>query len=279
LFVQKRGVEKDSLFYRLLRWLDVQIARNCAALIVISERFRKTYISDRGIPECKITVIPNWIDDFEKVTTSTTVEIRREHQIPDDAFLVVYGGNIGVAAGVEQIVDAFQLLSSQENIYFLIAGSGSSLPNCVERIQKHKLERVKIHSPWNASDTIPILNAANLCILPTQGEQSLASVPSKLLTYMLAGRPVLAIASPQSETTRMIKASDAGWVISDTDPEAVAGCIHEISRISSQECSRRGQVARSFVLKHFSKDKNLSKVIELLFQYGKCSEQNSSYAI
>ena len=148
-----------------------------------------------------------------------------------DAFLVVYGGNIGAAAGVENLIDAFKHLLSQENIYLLLAGGGNSLPNCFERIQKYQLTRVKVHSPWYASETYPLLSAADLCILPTQGEQSLVSVPSKLLSYMLAGRCVLALASSESEIARVITNSQSGWVVSAGDATSVADHINNISRL------------------------------------------------
>lgn len=279
LLVQKRGFEKKSCLYSLLHWLDVQITRNCAGLIVISEQFKEIYIQDRGIPENKITVIPNWINDSQLYITPPGEQIRRKHNIPTDAFLVIYGGNIGVAAGLENLLEAFRYLRSQENIYLLLAGSGSSLPNCVDLIREYQLERVKIHSPWESSDTYTLLSAADLCILPTKGEQSLVSVPSKLLSYMFAGRCVLAQAAPESETTRILQDSQAGWVISKNDAISLADCISGISKLSSEERDQRGAVGRSFVLKHFATSKNLPQVVELLVQKGIHHEQNSSYAI
>ena len=279
LIVQKRGIERIPYLYAFLRWLDAQIARNCAGLIVISEQFKETYVRDRRNPEHKITVIPNWINEFQAVPIAHSDCIRKKHNIPADAFLVIYGGNIGMAAGLENLIEAFQYLLSQENIYLLVAGAGSSLVNCVDLIQKRGLKRVKIHSPWQDSDTFALLRAADLCVLPTQGAQSLVSVPSKLLSYMLAGRCVLALAAYESETARILLDSQAGWVISTNNATSLADYISEISRLSPEERQKIGEAGRSFVLKHFSTGKNLPKVVELLVQQGNQSEQNSSYAV
>ena len=54
--------------------------------------------------------------------------------------------------------------------------------------------RIRFYSPWPAAETSPALSAADILILPTQGRQSSASIPSKLIAYMLASRPVLALA-------------------------------------------------------------------------------------
>jgi colanic acid biosynthesis glycosyl transferase WcaI len=271
LMVQSRGFEKYLFIYSLLRWLDMQITKNCAGLIVISEQFKEVYIRDRRIPENKITVIPNWINDSQVVTVAQGNHIRTKHEIPADGFLVIYGGNIGVAAGVENLIAAFQYLSPQENIYLLLAGAGSNLTHCLDLIRNFQIENVKIHTPWPASDTLPVLSAADLCILPTQGMQSLVSVPSKLLSYMLAGRCILALAALESETTRILLDSQAGWVISTNDTYSLAGYIRHISRLSSYERNRRGEAGRNFVLEHFSGSKNLPKVVGLLLEKGKSS--------
>jgi glycosyltransferase involved in cell wall biosynthesis len=247
-------------------------------LIVISEQFKETYIRDRKIPENKITVIPNWINDSQVITSAHGDYIRTKHNIPADAFLVIYGGNIGVAAGMENLLEAFQNLLPQENIYLLLAGAGSNLLSCLELIRERKLDNVKIHSPWQESDTFAVLSAADLCILPTQGKQSLVSVPSKLLSYMLTGRCVLAAAAPESEIARILLDSQAGWVISTNDPNALADSISEISRLPSYERDSRGAAGRNFVLKNFSMSQNLQKVVEILVQQEKC-RQNSTYAI
>jgi colanic acid biosynthesis glycosyl transferase WcaI len=278
LLAQKRGITKTSWSYSILHWLDMETARNCAGLIVISEKFKGVYVNDRRIPEEKIAVIPNWIDESLALTTTPDGTIRKQHEIPVDAFLVIYGGNIGKAAGVRNLIDSFHHLQNQENIYLLLAGAGNSLPECVDLIQKYQLSHVKIHSPWQVSDTYKLLSTADLCILPTQGEQSLVSVPSKLLSYMLAGRCVLALASPESETATILQDSQAGWVITTDDPVSLAGTILKISCLSPDERNKPGEAGVEYVLKHFSTGRNLPKVVELLVQKGGRSEQNSPHA-
>jgi glycosyltransferase involved in cell wall biosynthesis len=159
-----------------------------------------------------------------------------------------------------------------------LAGGGNSLPGCLALIQKHQLTRVRVHSPWHQSETYSLLSAADLCILPTQGEQSLVSVPSKLLSYMLAGRCILALASSQSETARVITASQSGWVLSVGDSTSLAGFIRDIARLPLEERNKRGEAGGTFVHKHFSSSENLPKVVGILIQHGNCREKNPSYA-
>lgn len=272
LIVQDRRIKNSTMLYKFLRWLDIQIAENCKALIVISEQFKQAYIQDRGIKKEKIQVIPNWIDP-EKISGNNTYhQIRQRHNIPKDAFLVVFGGNVGVAAGVDVVIHAFRHLSDKKNIYLLIAGDGSMLRECQELVEERNLLQIKFHNPWLTGETFSVLQAADLLILPTQGEQAWVSVPSKLLTYLFSGRSVLAIAPFESEVGRIIKTSGAGWVIFPNDTNELASTIVQISELPPHERNKYGKSGQVFASKYFSKKANLPKVVNILELKGKGNE-------
>lgn len=262
LFVQKRGFEKKSRLYTLLRWLDTQIARNCAGLIVISEQFKETYISDRRIPENKITVIPNWIDASQIIINSASDDIRKKHDIPADAFLAVYGGNIGTAAGVETLIDSYRYLP--EHYYLLIAGDGSHLNACQKLGAQVSPERIKFYTPWPAEQTYPTYRAGDVLILPTFGRQSLVSLPSKMLGYMLAGKPIIALAYPESELAKLIFLSGCGWVISPDEPEKLADKIEQVSKMNAAERTAYGISGNNYLQKYMMADVCLPKICKVL---------------
>jgi colanic acid biosynthesis glycosyl transferase WcaI len=146
----------------------------------------------------------------------------------------------------------------------LVAGSGSQLLPC-QRLAQQCGDRVQFHSPWNTSDhPEKVLLAADLLVLPTRGQQSLASVPSKLLSYMLSGRPILAAALPNSDLANLIIQSGCGWVVDPDRPDLLAEKVREIKKLESDDLNRLGQLGRSYVLQHFSKDICLPKAINIL---------------
>jgi glycosyltransferase involved in cell wall biosynthesis len=258
LFVQRRGFEKTSRLYAVLRWLDMQIARNCAGLIVISEQFKETYVSDRRIPESKITVIPNWIDESQSSKNSGGENIRKKHSIPASAFLAVYGGNVGVAARVETLIDSYRYLT--ENHYLLIAGGGSQLDVCRKLGAQVSAERIKFYSPWPVEQTSQTYQAGDVLVLPTFGTQSLVSLPSKMLGYMLAGKPIIALAHPESELAKLIFLSGCGWVVAPDEPETLANKIEQVSKMNVAERTAYGISGQNYLRKHMTADVCLPKI-------------------
>lgn len=262
LVIQKRGFKKTSRLYALLHWMDAQIAKNCAGLIVISDHFKETYVSDRRIPENKITVIPNWIDISKIIYNFASDNIRKTHGILADAFLAVYGGNIGTAAGVETLIDSYRYLA--ENFYLLIAGGGSHLNVCQKLGSQVSPERIKFYYPWPVEQTYQTYQAGDVLVLPTFGRQSLVSLPSKMLGYMLAGKPIIVLAYPESELAKLIFLSGCGWAIPPDEPQKLANKIEQVSKMNAAERTAYGISAQKYLLKHMTADVCLPKIYDAL---------------
>jgi len=266
LLAQKRIRDEQSWIFKLLRWMDSFTTRNSAAVIVISDQFRDVYLRGRKLPPGKVHVVPNWVNENGLIVDPPNNPVRSQHKIPEHAFLVVCAGNIGKAANVDSVVKVFAELLGHEEIYLLVAGDGSEFDRCQRLAQDSKNNRIVFHRPWPADETSTVLGAADLCILPTRGEQSLVSVPSKLLSYMLASRPVLALALPDSGIARSVQAAACGWVMTPGDSKRLAEQIIEIARLPGNELRQRGEAGRRFVMRHYSKSANLPKVIDILEQ-------------
>lgn len=252
---------------KILKAIDRWIVKASTRVIVISETFTKSYHVDRDLPEKKIDVIPNWINEKE-VQLEERNRYRTEAGIPNDSFVITYGGNISVAAGVECLIKACTKIPPGRDIWLVVAGSGSQLSSCMEHARECTSVHVLFHTPWATEDTAKVLAASDVLVLPTLGNQTLASVPSKLLTYLLASRPVLAQALPETDIARIIEETKCGWLIPPDNIGKLADKIIEISNLGQAALNEMGIRGQEFVKKHFSKDENLQKVIKIIKEAG-----------
>ena len=265
---QQKRIAAQSLLFRVLRGLDSRIARSAKALIVISDRFRETYTLDRGVPAVRVHVLQNWGETSSvNVDARGAYALRQKYGILDQTTLAVYAGNIGAASGIDTAIKAFAYLWNDENICLLIAGAGSRLQLCQGLVEKQGLQdRVFFYTPWPKKDTGIVLGAADVLLLPTQGEQSLVSVPSKLISYMLSGRPVLAMVLGNSDTAKLITAAKAGWVIPPDDPAGAAAALKIIAASAREDLRAAGARGLDYALCHLTREANLPKMIQLLLQ-------------
>jgi glycosyltransferase involved in cell wall biosynthesis len=266
LVVQRR-IRDDGLLARFMRWIDGCIARHSAHVIVISERFAEVYRDQRGVPADRVHVIPNWGDERAVTSDSGGAQLRAEMGIPPDAFLMVYGGNVGVAAGLEGVIQALDNWPlDTPRPYLLVAGAGASLDACRTLAARVAGDHIRFLTPWPTEKTGPVHSAADILVLPTQGAQSMVSVPSKLISYMLSGRPVIAQAIPGSDLARTVEDSRCGWVVEPGSPEVLATTIREVMALPEIERVQRGEAGRAFACHYLTRAACLPQVVRVLEQ-------------
>ncbi len=260
--VSQGRLGRDHRAIRLMRRIDQWIARGAHHVIVLTDSFAQVYEHDRGIPPEKISVIPDWVEeDLDCVDAREAQEIRRRFGVADNEFLAAYGGNVSVAAGVDTLVKA---CATADGVRCLIAGGGSELPRCQELAEQIAPEKVCFYSPWPKEKTMALYQAADVLVLPTHGAQSTASIPSKLIRYMLSGRAIVAAGLPGTELSNVMEKSGCGWIIPPDDAEAMARAILEVKRAGAAERDRRGRAGREYALKNLTAQTNLPKVISIL---------------
>jgi glycosyltransferase involved in cell wall biosynthesis len=113
---------------------------------------------------------------------------------------------------------------------------------------------------------------ADVLLLPTKGRQSLNSIPSKLITYFLSGRPVIAAVLSESDIAAAIFESGAGWVVNPDSAELMAEAILAASEQSPETLNRMGSAGREYALENHSRESNLSRLVDFVEMTGKVAE-------
>jgi colanic acid biosynthesis glycosyl transferase WcaI len=228
-----------------------------------AQSFAAVYGDSRHIPANRIHWMPNWINPSMLECASTREDCRRDLGISPGSFVYVYSGNIGAAAGLDRFIEEIAARAASREI-FLIAGSGSKLAACEEAARSCRAGTVVFHTCYPRSETSKVLKAADVLLLPTFGEQAFASLPSKLIWYMLAARPILAIASPESELGRVIRTANCGWVVSGT--KELNSALDAVSATPGEELARLGELGRRFAQEHFTEAACLPRLHAILQQ-------------
>jgi glycosyltransferase involved in cell wall biosynthesis len=265
LLIQKR-VHSDNWWVRVLRAIDTWIVHHSQAVVVISEGFANIYREERKLPAEQLFVIPNWGNEQAVIECDRENPIRSSHQFTPEHFVFGFGGNIGMAAGVDVIIRAMKHIDTHKSIKLLIAGDGSQLSACKQLADKGGHHNITFHSPWPEEETSSVLGTADVLILPTSGNQTAVSVPSKLINYLLSARPVLALANSDTEIAEIIQKAGCGWVIPPDQPEVLAEQMIQISTISSEQLVAFGRAGRQYALDHFNKEKNIAQLKNVLYQ-------------
>jgi glycosyltransferase involved in cell wall biosynthesis len=170
----------------------------------------------------------------------------------DTGFPVVFAGNIGAAQAVDVIVEAASLLRAHSDIRFVVLGGGSRRNWLRQEVQTRGLTNVYIPGRYPVEAMPGILQKAS-ALLVTLADKPIFSVtvPSRLQTYMAAGRPILA--SLNGEGARLVIEAEAGLATPAEDPRALADAVLQLFRMAPAEREKMGKNGRRYSSQHFDR--------------------------
>ena len=248
------GLIRQPWLIAALRGLERIAYTRCDALAVISEGFRR-HCLERGARADRVRVIPNWIDLDEVRPATAPSRLRARLGLEADDFVALYAGTIGLVSGAEVVLEAAALLQ-ESGVRFAFVGEGPLVPRLQAETRRRALKNVGFlpFQPRELLGEVQSLGDVSLVtLLPGHGT---TSVPSKVLGYLAAARPVVAAVDPDCETARVLRDAQAGVVVPPTDPRALAEAI--VALRSDRDGARRmGEAGRRYLEERLAKERVL----------------------
>jgi len=245
------GAIKNRMIIRLLEWLEMFAYRTADAIVPVTDAFKR-YMTEKGIPGAKITVIKNGVDlGFYRQNEGPNA-LRAELGL-EGKFVAAYFGTHGMAHHLETILEAAEILKHHPNIVFLMVGDGAERGRLLALKEERGLENVQMldqqpkqHMPllWDLCD-------ASLVLL-RKSELFKTVIPSKIFESMGMKRPV--ILGVQGESAEIIETAGAGFCI---EPENAAELAAKILQLQQNPDLGRamGESGRNYVAEHFDRVK------------------------
>jgi colanic acid biosynthesis glycosyl transferase WcaI len=131
-----------------------------------------------------------------------------------------------------------------------------------EVLREH-LDNVTLIDQKPRSEQLDFLNASDVIMISLISGMTGAGVPSRMYNAMAAGKPIIAIAEPQSELALVVKEEEVGWVIPPEQPAELADVIRDL-RMHSEKLSQMGIRAREAAVQKYAPDKIIKLYSKLL---------------
>jgi len=130
-----------------------------------------------------------------------------------------YGGNIGVAQDMDNILRLAERLRSENAGYFLLVGDGSEVPRLKSMIAAKGLTNIAIHPPVDQDVYLEMLSEFDVGLVSLDRGLRTQNFPGKILSYMDQAKPVLASINPGNDLRDILEKHDAGLVCINGDDE------------------------------------------------------------
>jgi colanic acid biosynthesis glycosyl transferase WcaI len=211
----------------LVRAIEAWVAQAAAVVGIIAEGFRP-YVESLGVDAERIHRVRNWGHVDEPTLSRTSV--RQRLNLPQEAVICLHAGNMGLKQGLTNVIDCARLaVQADPRLLFVLMGDGSQRERLVALAQRYKLPNLRFLPVQPAELFSSVLAAADILLLNQRASVSSMSLPSKLTSYMMAGRPVVVAAQPNSEAALEVSKAMAGVICVPERPEAMLRSILELT--------------------------------------------------
>ena len=291
---------KGSLLWKIGRVIENFTYKHADKIIVISEDFKKNIMA-KGVPEEKIVVVYNWVDQ------NAVVDVPREENklfdkygLDREKFYVTYNGNIGLSQNMDMLLEVaseFQegskglngLKGEETNpsnssdssnpysdIHFVLVGNGAYLDEVKRIVAERHIENVHLLPFQPYEDISHVFSLGDVSLVISKPGTGAASVPSKTWSIMSASRPVLAnfdenelkeILEGKSNTSNLSNASNSpkpcGIFTKAGDKVAFTDAILKLYH-DRELCKEYGHNGRQFVMDNLTREVGTQKYVEVI---------------
>ena len=214
------GILRDGTLVRCARSMEKFVYRHAQAVICLCEGFREK-LAQSGIPAHQLHLIPDWGDTEAIRPVSSDGSFRDAHRIAPEKFVVLHTGNMGKKQDLLNVVRAAVLSEGDSNLLWVIVGEGEERELLDREIKVRGLGNLLLLPLQPVERLCQTYAAAEVLLLNQKAAVTDAVIPSKLLTYMASGQPVLCAASVDSVASRLIREAQCGMVVKPDDPAAL----------------------------------------------------------
>lgn len=250
---------------RILRIIDYfcnWLYRRSAHIILHTNGIRKK-LRDRGVPEEKMTTIIGWANESIREVPA----VSPSHSTTDDlpGIKVLFAGNMGSAQALGSILDAAQILKDRNaahKAHFSFLGAGLELDKLKAKAKDFGLTNVVFLPRVAPSEVGSYMKAAD-CLLVHLRDNPLFAItmPSKIQSYLLAGKPILV--AMHGEAAELVQHAGAGVISPPEDAERIASAVLQIAEMSDQERELMGKAGQDFYWREMSMDNGVAKFADV----------------
>lgn len=285
---------KGGMLWKIGRVIENFTYKHADKIIVISEDFKKNIMA-KGVPEEKIVVVYNWVDQ------NAVVDVKRDENklfdkygLDKDKFYVAYSGNIGLSQNMEMLLSvAEEFLNGSESsnglsfdsaqepkgeesnpsnssnssnpysdIHFVLVGEGAALENVKRTVAEKKLENVHLLPFQPYEDISHVFSLGDVSLVISKPGTGAASVPSKTWSIMSASRPVLANFD-ENELKSIVEQNECGIFTKAGDKETFKEAILKLYN-DRNLCKEYGKNGRKFVMENLTREVGTQKYVDVI---------------
>lgn len=226
----------------VVKWYELKVLRQSTHTITIAPAFNDFLVAHGQVIN-SITCIGNWPILEEMPVLPKANAWAKRHSL-DKTFNFVYSGTLGLKHNPQLLVDLAQKFAGDDSVRLIVVTQGLGRQFLEAAKTKYGLENLILLDYQPFEDLPYVLATADVLVSLLEPEAGVFSVPSKILNYLCAGRPVLGAMPLVNQASKTITEAHAGVVVEPTDGAGFLATAQALR--NDQALAKLGQAGRSY---------------------------------
>ena len=248
--MDKSGIK--SVIYKFFRRKELKLYRISDNIGCMSEANCDYIIRHTPFEiESKIEVCPNSVEIPQRIILNQNEKflIRSKYSIPPKSRAIIYGGNLGKAQGIPYLIEALRSQANNEKVFYAIIGKGTEYAKLEAFIANERIKNAILYKYMPEKEYDNLVRACDVGLLFLDPRFSIPNFPSRLLSYMASGIPVLACTDPNTDVGKVITQGDFGWWCRSDDTETFTKITEDICE--TPNLLKMGENAYKYLCEHY----------------------------
>ncbi|PEZ03470.1 glycosyltransferase WbuB [Bacillus sp. AFS018417] len=179
-----------------------------------------------------VEVCPNSIEPLTIEKDARKIkEVKSKYKIPLDKTVFIYGGNLGKPQGIDFLIECLKANKDNDQIYFVIAGSGTEFTKLKTFFDSEKLTNAQLFAQLPKEDYEILANSCDVGLIFLDKRFTIPNFPSRLLSYMQASMPILAATDVNTDIGQVTEKGGFGFWCESSDIEQFNKKVQQLCNI------------------------------------------------
>ncbi len=212
----------------------------------------------------KVELCPNSIEIIDmRVFDEERIGLREKYGLPLDKRIFVYGGNLGRPQDVAFIVKCLKECKEMEGVYFVIAGNGTDRHFLEEYIESDKPAHVKLFGQISKNEYDKMIACCDVGLIFLDHRFTIPNFPSRLLSYMQAGLPVLACTDSNTDVGKIAIDGGFGWEVLSNEVYGFVDAVRSVLGTNSAKLKEMADNGFKYLLENYCVSKSYEIITDI----------------